>query len=67
MAESVEIKEIVSQAAIQVATALMMAFKDADAGPNQPSWQAIEIHTERGMVDHCVRSPHSTEMVRQVC
>ena len=33
MAESVGIKEIVNQVAIQVATAVMMVFSDANVGP----------------------------------
>ena len=33
MAESEGVKEIVNQVAVQVATAVMMAFSDTDVGP----------------------------------
>ena len=42
MAESEGTKEIMSQAAIQVASAVMMAFRDTDTGPQQPPQQAAE-------------------------
>ena len=39
MGESEAIQEVVNQAAVQVATAVMMALKGIDAGPHLPQQQ----------------------------
>ena len=41
MAESEGIKEIINQAAVQVAMAVIMALRDAEVGPSQQLWQVI--------------------------
>ena len=51
MAESEGIQAIVNQVAIQAVTAVMMALRDADAGPQTATKPAQETLRDGGMGD----------------
>ena len=64
MAESKGIKEIANQVVVQAATAVMMAFRDADIDPNHPQQQARGSHRDKVTVDPYLKSPHSIGILR---
>ena len=65
MAESEGIKDLVKQVVIQMATAVMMAFRNTEAGPLLTT---TAIHRElqgKGTVNQYLKIPHSTGMLRR--